>query len=784
MASNYEDVLQQLRDASLIVDHLTVGDGRIHRVPVEGTKEKKGWYILHEVRIGDDDVIVGAFGVYQGADPCTQKVSLGKRTLNTDQKEALRKRLAEDRRRAQAAAKSEAARAARRAQAAWGKCDANGESDYLKRKGIAAHGLRFTQQGALAVPIADAAGKIHGLQFILSKTGHAERIKKTGRDKEYWPAGLAKKGHFHLIGLPTWVVLIAEGYATAASLHEATGLPVVVAFDATNLLPVAEAIRARYRDAKIMLCADDDAFSESNPGITKASAAALAVNGQWMAPQFVDESARREAFETRKQKITDFNDLHAIEGLHTVRVQVEAKLRELGWLEVRRQALERATGEMGNSQRSYNFSIDILLNSFTLIYTTETVFDGVAHQVMSLSSLRAAAGKSLVRMWLEHPERKTVEPLQVVFDPTRPADDTTVCNLWAGWPTKPKAGTCERLLELLKFLLSSEENDQEVYDWMVKWLAYPLQHPGAKMQTALLMHGPEGSGKNTFFGCVRKMYARYGGIFTQTELESQYNGWASGKLFMIGNEVVTRAELYTQQGRVQNMITETEWQVNEKYLPSRLESNHCNFVFFSNRVDIGRLNDDDRRFLVIWTLHPLGKDFYDEVVDEINQGGIEALHDYLLNVPLGNFSPHTKPPMTKAKRDLIDLSMDSTQRFYRDWTEYVDEAKRMSAAGVPCCPAASEDLYAGYRWWCSRQGIQKPATLTTLLTVIAKKTGVRKERRWVLINTGQIQTRLQKTVIFPPGQSAPAGAQEAQWVSAEVDAFAFALEDARQQRSY
>ena len=65
-------------------------------------------------------------------------------------------------------------------------------------------------------------------------------------EKEFWPAGLAKKGHFHLIGMPTSIVLVAEGYATGATLHEATGLPVAIAFDAGNLRHVAAALRERY----------------------------------------------------------------------------------------------------------------------------------------------------------------------------------------------------------------------------------------------------------------------------------------------------------------------------------------------------------------------------------------------------------------------------------------------------------------------------------------------------------------------------------------------------------
>ncbi|HRQ59181.1 MAG TPA: DNA primase, partial [Azoarcus taiwanensis] len=241
MASNHDDVVDQLTGAGLLVDHLVVG--KMQRCKVEGDRERRGWYVLHELTLdGGDVVLVGSYGVWQGDDNGASKILLQKRTLTADQKAAIRARLAEDRKRADAQRHAEAKRAAERAEAAWRKCVEEGESDYLTRKGIRAHGVRFSPQGAIVVPMMDTGARVHGLQFILSRKRHADRIKRTGRDKEFWPAGLSKRGHFHLLGMPTWILLVAEGYATAASLHEATGLPVAVAFDAGNLLPVAEAL--------------------------------------------------------------------------------------------------------------------------------------------------------------------------------------------------------------------------------------------------------------------------------------------------------------------------------------------------------------------------------------------------------------------------------------------------------------------------------------------------------------------------------------------------------------
>jgi hypothetical protein len=121
------------------------------------------------------------------------------------------------------------------------------------------------------------------------------------------------------------------------------------------------------------------------------------------------------------------------------------------------------------------------------------------------------------------------------------------------------------------------------------------------MESAVVMHGEEGLGKNFFWDVVSRIYRDYATVITQNELESQFNTWSSRKLFMVANEVVSRSELREHKGRLKNYITERELQINEKLLPLRTERNHMNFVFLSNETQPLALDRTDRRYLVIWT---------------------------------------------------------------------------------------------------------------------------------------------------------------------------------------
>lgn len=194
--------------------------------------------------------------------------------------------------------------------AVWDAASDTGQSAYLDRKGVQGHGVRFTPDGVLLVPLHDAAGLLWNVQTIAP-----EKPFNGGPDKLFQKGG-RKSGLWHWCGDPAGaaVLLVAEGYATAASLHQATGRPVAVAFDAGNLAPVAKALHQAYPAALIVLCGDDDTDTHArtghNPGRDKATAAARAVAGLAVFPVGLPTGA------------SDFNDLHAAAGLDAVRLAV------------------------------------------------------------------------------------------------------------------------------------------------------------------------------------------------------------------------------------------------------------------------------------------------------------------------------------------------------------------------------------------------------------------------------------------------------------------------------
>lgn len=267
-------------------------DGVIHRFSTNGRRgDDSGWYIYH-----GDGIPAGSFGCWRS---CLLSTWCSKADAAMTEAESKAQRQRIEVMKAQRDAEQAQRQKMARETAAdiWQQADPAKAHPYLTTKAIQPHGTK-TVGDKLLIPMRDTAGTLHSLQTIAVDGG-----------KLFHPGGRVKGCYFG-IGKPSERVIVCEGFATGASIHEATGDAVAVAFNAGNLQAVAQALHAEYPELTIVIAADDDQMTDGNPGLTNAKAAALAVGGFVVAPQF---AAGRPA------KATDFNDLAAIAGLGAVR---------------------------------------------------------------------------------------------------------------------------------------------------------------------------------------------------------------------------------------------------------------------------------------------------------------------------------------------------------------------------------------------------------------------------------------------------------------------------------
>lgn len=245
-------------------------DGVIHRYRVSGDKSGSlnGWYVLH-----DGAVNFGVFGSWKtGAQHQWRGGDL--RSMTGPELAAMRQQMLMMQRAREDEALKVRAAAREKAQCLWARArPAANSHPYLKRKRVQAIGIRCLRD-MLLIPLRDSEGTLHSLQFI-------------GVDgtKRFLTGGLMV-GCYCALGVVRGRLLICEGYATGATLWQATGDAVAVAFNAGNLKAVAISLRRKFPSVDIVVCGDKDRQTAGNPGLVKATEAALAVGGRWVVPSF------------------------------------------------------------------------------------------------------------------------------------------------------------------------------------------------------------------------------------------------------------------------------------------------------------------------------------------------------------------------------------------------------------------------------------------------------------------------------------------------------------------
>jgi putative DNA primase/helicase len=288
-----------LRVAGLVYDGGIIGDGELHRFKAAGDRKEDSWYVLH---VGTP--AAGAFGCWKRGFKETwcekRRESFADaewRTIREKWKRAEAER---------ARAETERHTKARKV-AAWilERAKPVTTHTYLTAKGVQPHGELRQYRGALVLPLRDAKGELDSLQFI-------------GADgtKRFLSGGRIVGCFFTVADKPEIPLAICEGYATGASIFEASGFAVVCAMNCGNLLAASKALREKFPSREIIIAADDDKLTDGNPGLTKATEAAKTIHAKLAVPQFKDIST----------KPTDFNDLHQLQGANTVKTQIDSAL--------------------------------------------------------------------------------------------------------------------------------------------------------------------------------------------------------------------------------------------------------------------------------------------------------------------------------------------------------------------------------------------------------------------------------------------------------------------------
>lgn len=197
--------------------------------------------------------------------------------------------------------------------------------------------------------------------------------------------------------------------------------------------------------------------------------------------------------------------------------------------------------------------------------------------------------------------------------------------------------------------------DQPTYRYIIKWLAYPLQNPGAKMERGILMNGQPGTGSNIFFErVVAAIYGSSARLLHARATDATFNSWVLGAAFVVVDGAATKSAI----ANLRALITSDSVAVDQKGQEPRVIPNHMNFVLLSHSSDFLPLSTLSRRFFAVEAPPARERLFYDAVLAEIANGGVEAFSRYLkYEVNLEGFNQFSAPPTPAANGQYNEMAV-------------------------------------------------------------------------------------------------------------------------------
>jgi hypothetical protein len=305
--------------------------------------------------------------------------------------------------------------------------------------------------------------------------------------------------------------------------------------------------------------------------------------------------------------------------------------------------------------------------------------------------------------WLDHPDRCGYEGM--VFSPGQ--DVPGYLNLWQGWGCEPKEGDCRLWLQFVKEVICG--GDQDRYSYTLKYFAHMVQFTRQLPETALVLRGEEGVGKNTFFNAIAEIVGRsnYIMLSSLSQIAGRFAGHLCDVLFVVCNEGVWGGNK-EGQGILKSMITDDFQPMERKGKDIVAVSNFKRLLFSTNENWAVPRGMDDRRYVVCDVSNKRKGDYayWKAIHNEMKNGGVEALYSRLLAVQLEGWHPRQLPlSLKEAGWEMKIQGADSVDKWWlgllmQGWIIRTAGNYSETASVVWPDKILTTELYKNYQAYC------------------------------------------------------------------------------------
>lgn len=334
---------------------------------------------------------------------------------------------------------------------------------------------------------------------------------------------------------------------------------------------------------------------------------------------------------------------------------------------------------------------------------------------MTITTANGFSERPAGQEWLNWAQR--AEVLNFTYAPGDDQVHDGKLNLWKPWPYTPVKGDVSMWHRVMEHIF--QDTDPVSRAWFEKWIAYPMQHPGAKLKTAVMFWGGQGTGKSFVGETIMRVYGSHNAIkFGNAQLSAAFNDWAEHKQFAVGEEIVIHQNEKKAIAEIlKTLVTDTTISINRKFVNAYTLPNCMNFFLASNHANALKLEEDDRRFFIHHVkAGKMKEDLYKPFHAWSHSAeGLAALFHYFLTLDLRGFDPQAAALHTSDRYNMISGGRSEHGTWIAELKENPDEVLRLGKAPVKYSLFTVDDLMLLFRARHERSAV----TSTTLANELA-----------------------------------------------------------------
>jgi hypothetical protein len=326
------------------------------------------------------------------------------------------------------------------------------------------------------------------------------------------------------------------------------------------------------------------------------------------------------------------------------------------------------------------------------------------------------------RIWISSPKRRQYDGIE--FAPDGKIPDGYL-NIWQGFSVEPDPnGSCTLFLDHMRRVVCSGED--EIYEWVMAWLAQMIQNPGNKPGTAVVLRGGQGVGKTIVGKIIGHLFAEHHVIVSRaSHITGRFNKHLNQCLLLQAEEAFW-AGSRDAEGTLKDLITGETQLLEGKGVDAIPVRNVLRLLVTTNNEWAVPAGMQDRRFAVFDVSQARQQDvqYFKAMIDEMENGGYEALLHHLQNLDIEDVNLR-QPPKTEALVDQVLASMPVEQSW---WLEVLQQGWIMPFDKEWKAKFSFHDLHSSYTKHAKELRLSRPLTKETLGRRIRKFTTIDERR--------------------------------------------------------